>query len=551
MNEPHVIQILISIAGAAALLIWAVRLVRTGVERGFAAQMRIWLRHSAKSRWLAAGTGMTAAVLLQSSTAVAVLASNFVAKGGLAAATGLTILLGADVGSALVTQLLMVRQPILIPLLILIGVIVFLRGEGSSTRQIGRILIGLALIFVSLDMIRTATEPMISNPGTQTVMAYLGRDSVTAFVIGAVFAWGVHSSVAAVLLFVTLAGQAILPVPAAAAMILGANLGGAFIAFVLTYTAPIASRRMVMANLVLRGGGAVLAMVIITMVPDLLDHLGDTPTRQSVNLHLAFNLTLAVLALPLVGPVTKAMTHLMAEKPTGENALEAASALDPALLDKPRRGLDCAARELLGMGQKIEQMLLAVEPLYDRWNAVSAEAISKQDATIKKMHLDIKLYLARMGQKGLDEDMSRRSMDLASISSSLDSASDAIARVMLELAKRLDAQNLQFSPQGREEIHDFTDRVQSNVQLALNVMMNQNPAEARELVAAKEKVRKVEQKLQRSHIGRLREGLAESIETSNIHQETLRALKQINTAFSMVGYPILLKSGDLLKSRLV
>lgn len=551
MNEPHVIQILISIAGAAALLIWAVRLVRTGVERGFAAQMRIWLRHSAKSRWLAAGTGMAAAVLLQSSTAVAVLASNFVAKGGLAAATGLTILLGADVGSALVTQLLMVRQPILIPLLILIGVIVFLRGEGSSTRQIGRILIGLALIFVSLDMIRTATEPMISNPGTQTVMAYLARDSVTAFVIGAVFAWGVHSSVAAVLLFVTLAGQAILPVPAAAAMILGANLGGAFIAFVLTYTAPIASRRMVMANLVLRGGGAVLAMVLITMIPDLLDHLGDTPTRQTINLHLAFNLTLAVLALPLVGPVTKAMTHLMAEKPTGENALEAASALDPALLDKPRRGLDCAARELLGMGQKIEQMLLAVEPLYDRWNSVSAEAISKQDATIKKMHLDIKLYLARMGQKGLDEDMSRRSMDLASISSSLDSASDAIARVMLELAKRLDAQNLQFSPQGREEIHDFTDRVQSNVQLALNVMMNQNPAEARELVAAKEKVRKVEQKLQRSHIGRLREGLAESIETSNIHQETLRALKQINTAFSMVGYPILLKSGDLLKSRLV
>jgi phosphate:Na+ symporter len=162
----------------------------------------------------------------------------------------------------------------------------------------------------------------------------------------------------------------------------------------------------------------------------------------------------------------------------------------------------------------------------------------------------VKLYLAKLGQTGLDEELGRRSMELASISSSLDSASDAIARVMLELAKRLDAQKLQFSPKGRIEIGDFSDRVQNNVQLALNVMMNQNPAEARELVAAKEKVRKVEQKLQRNHIGRLREGLAESIETSNIHQETLRALKQVNTAFSMVGYPILLKSGDLLKSRL-
>ncbi|ABG33047.1 Na/Pi cotransporter family protein [Roseobacter denitrificans] len=550
MNDPHILQVLVQIAGAAALLIWAVRLVRTGVERGFAAPMRIWLRHSAKNRLLAAGTGMGAAVLLQSSTAVAVLVSNFVSKSGLATATGLAILLGADVGSAIVTQLLMVRQPILIPLLLLLGVVVFLRGEGSSTRQIGRIMIGLALIFVSLDMIRAATEPLISNPGTQVVMAYLGRDLLTAFAIGAVFAWSVHSSVAAVLLFVTLAGQSILPVLAAAAMILGANLGGGLIAFLLTYTAPVAARRMVMANLILRGGGAALALLLVSALPELLRYLGATPVRQTINLHLAFNLILAIAALPFVGLITAALSRVMTEKPVANAALNVTSALDPALLDRPQRALDCTARELLGMGQKIEQMLVAVEPLYDAWNSATAKGIVDQEKATKQMHLEIKLYLARLGQTGLDEDLSRRSMELASISSSLDSASDAIARIMVDLARRLDRQKLQFSQQGREEIRDFADRVQSNVQLALNVMMNQNPAEARELVAAKEKVRKVEQKLQRSHIGRLREGLAESIETSNIHQETLRALKQVNTAFSMVGHPILLKSGDLLKSRL-
>ncbi len=550
MHEPHVLQILIHIAGAAALLIWAVRLVRTGVERGFAAPMRIWLRHSSKNRLLAAGTGIGAAVLLQSATAVAVLVSNFVSKGGVATATGLAILLGADVGSALVTQLLMARLPILIPMLLLVGVVVFLRGEGSNTRQIGRILIGLALIFVSLDMIRLATEPMISNPGTQAIMAYLGRDLLTAFIIGAVFAWGVHSSVAAVLLFATLAGLSILPPPAAAAMILGANLGGGFIAFVLTYSAPLASRRMVMANLLLRGGGAALTVLVIAAMPELLNQLGATPARQSINLHLAFNVALAIVALPFVGPITTVLSYFVVEKPDPSGALEVTSALDSALLDRPQRAIDCAARELLGMGQKVEQMLIAVDPLYDQWNATTASMIADQDKAIKQVHLDVKLYLARLGQKGMNEDLSRRSMELASVSSSLDSASDAITRIMLELAERLDAQKLQFSQQGRDEIRNFSDRVQSNAQLALNVMMNQNPAEARELVAAKDKVRKVEQKLQRSHIGRLREGMVESIETSNIHQETLRALKQVNNAFSMVGYPILHKSGDLLKSRL-
>ncbi|MBT7801129.1 MAG: Na/Pi cotransporter family protein [Tateyamaria sp.] len=550
MDDPHFLQIIIQIAGAAALLIWAVRLVRTGVERGFATPMRKWLRHSTRNRLIAATTGMSAAVLLQSSTAVAVLLSNFVSKGVLTATTGLVILLGADVGSAVVTQLLIVRQPILIPFLLLFGIIVFLRSEGSSARQIGRIMIGLALIFVSLDMIRIATEPMISNPGTQIVMAYLGRDLLTAFVIGAVFAWGIHSSVAAVLLFVTLTGQTVLPISAAAAMILGANLGGGFIAYILTYSAPIVARRMIVGNLFLRGGGASLAVLLITMIPELLMNLGTTPARQAINLHLIFNLILAITALPFVGVIMTILSYVMKEKPNKIGDLDTVSALDKNLLDRPQRAIDCAARELLGMGQKVERMLTAVEPLYDQWDSAAAQMIEDQDGSIKQMHLDVKLYLAQLGQIGLDEELSRRSMELASISSSLDTASDAIARIMLDLARRLDNQKLQFSAQGREEIKDFTDRVQSNVQLALNVMMNQNPAEARELVEAKEKVRKVEQKLQRSHIGRLREGLSESIDTSNIHQETLRALKQVNTAFSMVGHPILLKSGDLLKSRL-
>lgn len=549
MDEPNLIMFLLNIAGSAALLIWAVRLVRTGVERGFAAPLRIWLRHSANNRLLAAGTGMVAAVFLQSSTAVAVLASNFVAKGGLTATVGLAILLGADVGSALVTQLLMVRQAFLIPLLMLIGVAIFLRGHGN-VRQIGRILIGIALIFVSLDMIRAATGPLVGDPGTQTVMAYLGRDLVTAFVLGAGFAWIVHSSVAAVLLFVTLAAQAVLPTSAAAAMILGANLGGAFIAYVLTLTTPVEPRRMVVANLVLRGGGAILFTVIIFIAPDSLQALGATPARQTINLHLAFNFALAIVMLPLVGPVMAVLTRIMTEKPTEDARLDDTSALDPSAIMRPQRALDCTARELLGMGQKIERMLVAVEPLYDQWNVDSAQLIRDQDATIQKMHLDVKLYLAQLGQKGLDKELGRRSMEFASISSSLASASDTITRIMLDLAQRLDRQNLQFSKQGREEIGNFSERVQNNVLLALNVMLNQNPAEARELVEAKEKVRNVEQKLQRSHIGRLREGLVDSIETSNIHQETLRALKQINTAFSQIGYPILYKSGDLLESRL-
>ena len=545
MNEPNLIQFLLNIAGAAALLIWAVRLVRTGVERGFSNLLKSWLKQSTNNRLLAAFSGMGAAIFLQSSTAVAVLVSNFFAKNNLAAATGIAILLGADLGSAIVTQILMVRMSFLTPLLLLVGVWMFLRSKGSSTRQIGRIIIGLSLIFVSLDMLRMATGPVVANPGTQLVIEYLSRDLLVAFIIGAGFAWIIHSSVAAVLLFVTLAAQSILPVSAASIMILGANFGGALIAYILTLEAPINSRRIIFANLVLRGGGAVLASIFIINTPEVIGLVGSGPAQQTLNIHLIFNLSLLILALPFVGLVNKLLSQFMLERLNGSDSIKNISTLDPAALNRPQRGLDCAARELLGIGQKIEQMLISVKPLYNSWDSGTAKIIKSQDKTIKLMHLDVKLYLAKLGKIGLDEDQSTRSMELAAISSSFDAASSAIATNMLSLARRLENKGLHFSKKGSKEINDFSDRILSNVQLALNVMMNQNPGEAEELVAAKDKIRTVEQKLQRQHIGRLREGLAESIETSNIHQETLRALKQINTSFCIVGYSILSKSDDI------
>lgn len=545
MNEPNLIQFLLNIAGAAALLIWAVRLVRTGVERGFSNLLKSWLKQSTNNRLLAAFSGMGAAIFLQSSTAVAVLVSNFFAKNNLAAATGIAILLGADLGSAIVTQILMVRMSFLTPLLLLVGVWMFLRSKGSNTRQIGRIIIGLSLIFVSLDMLRMATGPVVANPGTQLVIEYLSRDLLVAFIIGAGFAWIIHSSVAAVLLFVTLAAQSILPVSAASIMILGANFGGALIAYILTLEAPINSRRIIFANLVLRGGGAVLASIFIINTPEVIGLVGSGPAQQTLNIHLIFNLSLLILALPFVGLVNKLLSQFMLERLSGSDSIKNISTLDPAALNRPQRGLDCAARELLGIGQKIEQMLISVKPLYNSWDSGTAKIIKSQDKTIKLMHLDVKLYLAKLGKIGLDEDQSTRSMELAAISSSFDAASSAIASNMLSLARRLENKGLHFSKKGSKEINDFSDRILSNVQLALNVMMNQNPGEAEELVAAKDKIRTVEQKLQRQHIGRLREGLAESIETSNIHQETLRALKQINTSFCIVGYSILSKSDDI------
>lgn len=549
MSDSSPLLFVLHIAGAAALLIWAVRLVRTGVERGWSVQLRGWLRRGGENRILASASGTAAAILLQSSTAVAILTANFVATGTLAAAAGFAVLLGADLGSAIVAQILLTRADWLVPVLLVAGVAIFQKSVSREWRMTGRVLIGLALIFVALGMIREATEPLREARGMVQAMAYLGGDPITAFVIGALFAWAVHSSVAAVLLFVTLAASGVLPVTAGMAMVLGANLGGAFIAFFLTLGSEVAARRVVLANLAVRGGGALLCLLALVLLQLPLDDLGTTPARQIINLHLLFNLAILIIALPLSGPLMRVAAGLISVPPTPP-LLDRVSALDPAALGSPDRALACATREILQMGEGVEAMLRTVLPLYTTWDDATAEALRRKEEVVDKIHLETKLYLARLQRADSEEHVTRRGLDLAEMAVNLESAGNAVAYNMLSLAERLHDEGLSFSDTGRREISDFHDRVLANAQAALNVVMTLNPDAARALVEEKDHVRDIEQSLQRSHLERLREGRVESIETSNIHQETLRALKQVNTAFTQIAYPILSETGDLLSSRL-
>ncbi|WP_372839316.1 Na/Pi cotransporter family protein [Phaeovulum sp.] len=548
MENPGVVLFLLQIAGAAALLIWSVRLVRTGVERAFSVPLRRWLRLGAGRPALAALAGAGVAVLLQSSTAVTMLATSFITAGTMSASVALAIVLGADVGSALVVQLLLLHRDWLLPLLLLVGVTLFLRSESKTLRQNGRIVIGLALIFISLGMIRDATEPLRESAAVAGAMGYLGGDAITAFVIGAVFAWAVQSSVAAVLLVVTFVAQGVMPVPVAAAVVLGANLGGSFVAWFLTLSAEVEARRVVLANLLLRGGGAVAALMALGAVVAWLPLIGGD-VRQILTLHLGFNLLVALVSLPFRGVVLR-VTERILRTPEVPAELARLSALEPAALSFPDRALACAAREVLHMGEEVEAMLRPVVKLYATWDEPTAEAIRVKERAVDRMHFEVKLYLARLTRESEGVEVARRSVELADLAANIEAAGDAISRVMLGLAARMSTENLQFSDSGWKELTDFHDRVLANAQSALNVLMTLNPDAARALVEEKERVRAVEHDLQRSHLERLRQGRVESIETSNIHQETLRALKQVNTAFTMVAYPILSETGDLLASRL-
>jgi phosphate:Na+ symporter len=472
------------------------------------------------------------------------------AAGSVGSTAGLAIILGADLGSAIVAQILNSQIAVLTPLLLLVGVFLFLRSARRSMRQIGRIFIGLALVFLSLDLIRDASTPITNSNAALSALNYLSVDPLTAFFLAAVFAWLVHSSVAAILLFATLSSGGVLPLEAAFAMVLGANLGGAFIAFVLTLQANVTVRRVITSNLILRGGGAGLTLFLLYQLEGVKLIPGAIPVQQVLNLHLIFNLGLLVICLPSLDLIMRLAKMVITDTSTSDAVSSHRSALDPSVLNQPARAFNCAQRELVEIGNRIEIMIRGSMLLFTTYDDIVVQRLKKEKADIDLMTFNLRVYLASVRSGNPKVDTGTRAFDLSGVAVNLEAAADTITQKIVELAKRKQLENVNFSDEGWQELSDFYDRVLRNVQHGIAVLMTEDSGAARELVRQKELVRKIENKLEKTHLTRLRLGATETLETSAIHLDLLRALKMLNTAFTTIAYPLLKERGELLESRL-
>ena len=545
--------VLLHLAGAVALLLWATRMVRTGVERAYGDVLRQRLRSTLRNPVLAVAAGGALAIALQSATAVSLLVGSFAGTGIVSGTSGLLAALGADVGSSLVVKLLSFDLSLLVPVCLVAGTATFMATGRRDWRQLGRILVGIGLLILSLRMIGEAAEPLRESRILPVVVNYLSGDYVTAFIVAAIITWMFHSSVAAILLVVALAGGGIVPTPLGLVLVLGANLGGGIIAAMLSRAAPPESRTVPVGNLIMRGTGAIAGLIVLLFFQPPVALLGNTEQEQLVHFHIAFNCALALVGMPLAGVVFRTAQRLVAlgtpAAPADSLGAEI-SALAESAIATPSQALANATREVVGVCETVEVMLQRIMELYEKADPDKIKALAALDDRVDKKHAAIKLYLAKVSGQQLSEAEALRHQELIGACVKLEQVGDIIVRNMLvHVQKKLD-RGLEFTEQGWRELTSFHASVLTNARLAFNVLVSRDPKTALQLVQEKDRLRDVEKEASQSHFTRLRDGAARSVETSSIHLDTIRDLKQINSLLASIAYPVLEEHGLLRGSRL-
>jgi phosphate:Na+ symporter len=545
--------VFINLAGAVALLLWATRMVRTGIERAYGNVLREKLRMAIGNRVTAAIAGFFFAIALQSATAVALIVAGFVASGYVSTAIGIATLLGADLGSALVVRILRQDLSLLIPVLLLAGTFAFRASESRNWRQIGRILFGLGLLLLSLRLIGEASIPLKTSEILPVIINYLSRDWITAFVLAALLAWAFHSSVAAVLLLASLADRALIPPVLIIPLVLGINFGAAVIGAVLTRGERVDARIVPLGNVAIRGLGTLLALVAQLTFELESSVFSAHPGDAVVLIHLAINLAVVVFGLPFCSIVGRLLTAWLTPATQIEEVgtEKRMSALKTEHLSNPQQAIADATREVLTVCERIELMLTWIFEVLDKPDKQKIVRIEKLDDEIDETHREIKFYLAKISQSTLDEKSAAQLQDLLGATIKLEQAADIIAQNMVTRVRKKHARNIAFSAEGWHELKDLHQEVMRNARLAFNLFVNRDVDHARQLVAQKEVVRTMVRNSEESHMQRLRDGNDNSYDSSSIHIDTMRDLKEINSLFASIAYPVLASAGMLRKSRLL
>ena len=540
---------LLNLLAAISLLVWGTHIVRTGVLRVFGESLRGILARSFGNRASALLAGLGVTTVVQSSTATCLIVASFVGKGLVTSAAALAVMLGADVGTALMAVAFSFDLSWLSPLLIFVGVLLFISRQDTVAGRIGRVLIGLGLITLALQLIVGATKPLTESPAVRALLVALPNEVLLDIVVGAVLTVMSYSSLAIVLLTATLASSGLLPVPVALGLVLGANVGSGLLGLIATSGAPPQVRRLPLGNLIYKTAGALGAMALLPQAHVLLQQIVPNVHQQVVLFHLGFNLLLALLFIGTTGLVGRTVERMLKEPAPDANTTRLRH-LDPSALATPSLAITCAAREALHQADVVETMLRGILPVLRRNDLALAERLRNMDDTVDELYSAIKFYLTQISREALSEREGKRWTDIVSFTINMEQIGDIIERVLQDIEDKKIRKGRSLSDAGMAEIVHLHERLMSNLRLGMSVFLDGHVRDATKLLEEKARFRDLEHEYAGAHIARLQDNTAQSIETSALHIDLISDLKRINSHICSIAYPILESAGALTKTRI-
>ncbi|WP_376797358.1 Na/Pi cotransporter family protein [Thermogemmatispora sp.] len=529
--------------GGALLLLYGLRLLSEAMQRAVGPRLQKATMALAQRPFMAFGVGVVVTALTQSSSATSSLLVELVNAELVPLTTAFVMILGTNVGSTLVVQLLAFHVADYAIPIAGAGAALGLVTQHKPQRDLGQAAFGFGVILLGLAALQAGSAPIAASPITAEVLRALVGAPLVLALLGLLLALAFASSAAAIGLILVLTASGALPVFAALALLFGANIGSTLTALLTAISrSSVTGRRLALLHTGSKSLGAAIALALLQPLTALLAQAGLEPAWQVALTHLVFNLVLATIFVPLAAPVTRLVTVLLPEQENHYEQPLGPRYLDPEALASPAVALGQATREVLRMADIVTEMLRLSMLAFEKPDARVPERITELDDQLDNLNAAIKRYLTQLDESRLTREQVQRELALLYIITDLEAIGDIIDRQMMRLARRKQRRQVAFSEEGWQDLLNYHDEVTEALEEALAALASQDTSLANDFFVRKAELSKMKRQLHLRHVRRLQSGLSPSWESSAIHLDLLNALSRVLSHASNIAHAV---RGDL------
>ena len=540
--------ILIELLGSIALLLWGLRMVRTGVMRSYGTNIKRFARRSEGKIIPAFLSGLIVAALLQSSTAAVLISASFAGQSLIGVGTAFITMLGADIGTSVAVLIASQKFTTLAPFLLAVGIFGFISSKENKRQNVFRAIGGLGLILLALILISVTAGQLAELREFKSLLEVFKNQPVFFVILALVLTYLSYSSLAIVLLSVSFLATGVIGINESLYLVLGANLGSGMLPLISSWKSSELEKNPIIANLLVR------SLCIILFYPFVSVFSNFSLAYISFELvpaiyHLTLNLFVAVIGIIFSKQFLTLSLSLFSEN-KNEDQLNKHNILEADDFSMPAVSLANAKREALRMAEVSQNMVVSSLAVIKDDNETLRHEIIKNEDTVDEFYDSIKLYIARILQEELSPKESQQALNILNFTTNMEHIGDIVNNSLMEISGRKIAKHIHFSKEGFSEIISIHEEVCANYDLAINTFVSNDCELAKVLYEKKQELHKLEKRSVSQHLQRIGKGVADSLDTSSMHIDVVRDYKRVNSLLSSIAYPILFASGEMLETRL-
>ncbi len=528
-------------AGGLGLFLFGMELMSDSIEKVAGAKLRRILEIFTTNRFMGMIVGIIFTGIIQSSSACTVMVVSFVNSGLMNLYQAAGVILGANIGTTITSQLVSFNLSKIAPLILLVGVVVMMFTKKEKVRKVAEVVVGFGILFVGLSTMSQAMANMKNEPQVVNLLMSL-KNPFLATLMGFALTAVIQSSSVTVSIVLLLANQDLLPLPITLYIILGCNIGACATAMLASMTGKKDAKRAALIHLLFNIIGTVIIYIALFVAGDqiveLIKSISADNGRFVANAHTMIKIAQVIMLFPFTGWLVK-MTYLIVpgeDQKVGYRESYQLKYIGDKVVFNPATAVVEVVKELERMASLAEENLNRAMNALITLDEEDIEEVYEVEKNINFLNHAITDYLVKINQTTLPiEDLNSLGA-LFHVVNDIERIGDHAENVA-DAARQRKEEGVSISKEAQKELGDMLEMVNKIIRYAVEMFAKSDETHMQEIVTLEDQVDEKERELQKKHVERLTKGEC-SPEAGMIFSDIVSGLERVADHATNIAFAI-------------